>query len=190
VDIRSIVREVLEYLRARGFGMEEPTRAFCEVLAVEYECRSNPTWPMPGLTETLRRLNEREISLGIVSNAQFFTPLLFPALLDKSLEILGFDPGLCVWSYRLLEAKPSPQLFRRALEELTRRGIEPERTLYVGNDRVNDIWPAAKGGMRTALFAGDSRSFRPRAGDPRIRDVREDVLLTDLRQLMDVLGII
>jgi hypothetical protein len=40
------------------------------------------------------------------------------------------------------------------------------------------------------LFAGDSRSFRPREGDPRIRDVGEDVLLTDLRQLMDVLGIV
>jgi putative hydrolase of the HAD superfamily len=189
VDIRDIVLEVLEYLRARGFGTEEPSRALCEELAVEYECRSNPTWPMPGLARTLRRLKEREVSLGIVSNAQFFTPLLFPALLDRSLELLGFDPGLCVWSYRFLEAKPSPHLFRHALGVLTRRGIEPEHVLYVGNDRGNDIWPALQAGMKTALFAGDGRSFRPREGDPRIRDVREDVLLTDLRQLMDVLGI-
>jgi len=190
VDIRSIVLEVLEYLNAQGSGRKEPSRAFCEALAVEYECRSNPTWPMPGLSDTLRRLHEREISLGIVSNAQFFTPLLFPALLDKSLEVLGFDPDLCVWSYRLLEAKPSPHLFRRALEVLTRRGIEPDRVLYVGNDRLNDIWPAVRSGMRTALFAGDGRSFRPREEDPRIRDVREDVLLTDLRQLEDLLGIV
>jgi putative hydrolase of the HAD superfamily len=189
VDIRSILREMLEYLRSRGSGGEEPSRSLCEALAVEYECRSNPTWPMPGLAETLRGLREGDISLGIVSNAQFFTPLLFSALFDESLETLGFDPGLCVWSYRLLEAKPSQQLFRRALEPLTRRGIGPERVLYVGNDRVNDIWPAARAGMSTALFAGDSRSFRPREGDPRIRDVREDLLLTDLRQLLDVLGI-
>jgi putative hydrolase of the HAD superfamily len=188
VEIRSIVGEVLEYLHARGFGGEKPTRAFCEALAVEYECRSNPTWPMPGLTETLRDLKEREVSLGIVSNAQFFTPLLFPAYLDKSLSHLGFDPDLCVFSFRLLEAKPSPRLFGQALEVLTRRGIEPEHVLYVGNDRVNDIWPAAQIGMRTALFAGDSRSFRPREADPRIRGVGEDVLLTDLRQLSDVLA--
>jgi putative hydrolase of the HAD superfamily len=190
VDIRSIVLEVLEYLRARGFGREKPTRALCETVAVEYECRSNPTWPMPGLARTLLRLKERGVSLGIVSNAQFFTPLLFPALLNRSLELLGFDPGLCVWSYRLLEAKPSPRLFRRALEVLNRRAVKPEHVLYVGNDRLNDIWPAVQAGMKTALFAGDDRSFRPREGDPRIRDVVEDVLLTDLRQLMDVLGIV
>jgi putative hydrolase of the HAD superfamily len=190
VDIRNIILEVLRFLNARELGGKEPTRAFCEALAVEYECRSNPTWPMPGLAETLRRLKEREVSLGIVSNAQFYTPLLFPALLDESLEALGFDPDLCVLSYRLLEAKPSLHLFRQALEVLTRRGIRPEEVLYVGNDRVNDIWPAAQTGMRTALFAGDGRSFRPREGDTRIRNVREDLLLTDLRQLLDVLGIL
>ena len=188
VEIREIFGEVLQLLHAEGFGGEKPTRAFCEALAVEYECRSNPTWPMPGLAETLRDLKEREVSLGIVSNAQFFTPLLFPAYLDKSLSLLGFDPDLCVFSYRMREAKPSPQLFRRALEVLSRRGIEPEHVLYVGNDRLNDIWPAAQTGMRTALFAGDSRSFRPREADPRIRGVWEDVLLTDLRQLTDMIA--
>jgi putative hydrolase of the HAD superfamily len=188
VDIRSIIFEVLRHVYTRGFGTEEPSRAFCEFLAAEYECRSNPTWPMPGLAATLRRLKEREVSLGIISNAQFFTPLLFPAFLNESLEILGFNPGLCVFSYRLSEAKPSPQLFHRSLEVLNRRDIEPAQVLYVGNDRANDIWPAAQAGMRTALFAGDSRSFRPREEDPRIRGVQEDVVLTDLRQLVEVVG--
>jgi putative hydrolase of the HAD superfamily len=188
VDIRSIIFEVLRYLYTRGFGTEEPSRAFCEALAVEYECRSNPTWPMPGLAATLRRLKDREVSLGIISNAQFFTPLLFPAFLNENLEIIGFDPGLRVFSYRLSEAKPSPQLFRHALDVLVSRDIEPVQVLYVGNDRVNDIWPASQAGMMTALFAGDSRSFRPREEDPRIRGVEEDVLLTDLRQLIEVVG--
>ena len=188
VDIREIFSEVLADLRARGLCRETPSRRLCEILAVEYECRSNPTWPMPGLTETLRHLNGRKLPLGILSNAQFFTPLLFPAYLEASMEKLGFDPQLCVYSYRLREAKPSPQLFRRALEVLARRDIGPQQVLYVGNDRVNDIWPAAQERMRTALFAGDSRSFRPREEDPRIRGVREDLMLTDLRQLIEVTG--
>ena len=188
VDIRSILFEVLEYLRPPGFGGEDPSRGLCETLAVEYECRSNPIWPMPGLAETLRHLREGGVTLGILSNAQFFTPLLFPAYLDANLEKLGFDPALCVYSYRLREAKPSLLLFRHALDMLTRRDIEPQQVLYVGNDRINDIWPAAHAGMRTALFAGDSRSFRPRDEDPRIRGVREDLLLTDLRQLIEVVG--
>ena len=186
VDIREIFNEVLADLCARGLCGETPSRRLCEILAVEYECRSNPTWPMPGLTETLRVLRERNLSVGILSNAQFFTPLLFPAYLEASTEKLGFDPQLCVYSYRLRTAKPSPQLFRRALEVLARRGIGPQQVLFVGNDRVNDIWPAAQEGMSTALFAGDSRSFRPRENDPRIRGVEEDLLLTDLRQLIDM----
>jgi len=189
VDIRAITLEVLKYLQAGGAGGVEPDRAFCEALAVEYECRSNPTWPMPGVAETLRALQERKLSLGIISNAQFFTPLLFPAHLEESLDMLGFDGDLCVWSYRLKEAKPSPRLFRRPLEVLSRRGVEPDQVLYVGNDRLNDIRPSAQAGMRTALFAGDSRSYRPREGDPRVGGVREDILLTDLRQLVDVLAI-
>ena len=40
--------------------------------------------------------------------------------------------------------------------------------------------------MRTALFGGDNRSFRPREGDSRIGDAREDLLLTDLSQLQDI----
>jgi putative hydrolase of the HAD superfamily len=187
VDVRGIVLEILRHLGAGGSGSTEPDRAFCEALAVEYECRSNPTWPMPGVVETLRALRARKLSLGIISNAQFFTPLLFPAHLEQSLEMLGFDADLCVWSYRLLEAKPSPRLFTRPLEVLSRRGVGPGQVLYVGNDSLNDIRPSARLGMRTALFAGDKRSYRPREGDPRVGGVRADILLTDLRQLADVL---
>jgi putative hydrolase of the HAD superfamily len=189
VDIRDIYGEVLADLHDRGLWRESPSRRLCEILAVEYESRSNPIWPMPGLLDTLRYLQERNVSLGIISNAQFYTPLLFPALLNRSLENLGFDPDLCVYSYRLLEAKPSPRLFRPPLEVLSRQEVKPKQALYVGNDRLNDIRPAVRAGMRTALFAGDSRSYRPREADPRIRGVREDVLLTDLRQILDILTI-
>jgi putative hydrolase of the HAD superfamily len=188
VDIRDVFGELLEHLNFREAGKPRD-RSFCEALAVEYECRCNPTWPMPGVARTLQRLKGAGIALGIVSNAQFFTPLLFPAYLDETPENLGFDPDLCVWSFRLLEAKPSRQLFRRALVPLARRGLTPQEVLYVGNDRVNDVWPAAREGMKTALFAGDGRSFRPREGDPRIEGVREDLLLTKLGQLPGSLGI-
>ncbi|MBN2552375.1 MAG: HAD hydrolase-like protein, partial [Spirochaetales bacterium] len=188
VEIGDVFREVLEDLQRRGLPVAGPGRELCENLAVEYECRSNPIWPMPGVVETICGLKERRMTLGIVSNAQFVTPLLFPALLDESLESLGFDPQLCVWSYRYLESKPSPNLFRRALEGLDQRGIAAKEVLYVGNDRLNDIWPAAASGMKTALFAGDLRSFRPREGDPRLRNVREQIVLTKLPQLLEVLA--
>jgi putative hydrolase of the HAD superfamily len=189
VDIREIFLELLGELREGGLLAKEPDRRLCESLAVEYECRINPTWPMPGAAQTLRDLTDRELFLGLVSNAQFFTPLLFSAHFEQTPETMGFDPGLCVWSYMHLEAKPSVNLFLHALRTLELREIDAGRVLYVGNDRINDVWPAARTGMKTALFAGDRRSFRPRRQDPRGREVREDVLLTHLGQLLEVLDL-
>jgi putative hydrolase of the HAD superfamily len=189
VDIREIFLEVLQDLWKTARIPRRPDRELCELVALEYESRINPTWPMPGLAETLRSLRERKLALGIVSNAQFFTPLLFPALLEDPLETLGFDPELCVWSYIHLEAKPSGKLFEAAAANLGRRTIPAGQVLYVGNDRINDIWPAARTGFKTALFAGDRRSFRPREQDPRSAGATEDVLLTRLEQLKEVLAL-
>jgi len=187
VEIRKVFLEVLLILWKEGRIAGPPDDELCEAVALEYECRINPTWPMPGLAETLRSLKERKLALGIVSNAQFFTPLLFPAHLEDSLETLGFDPELCVWSYLHREAKPSPILFKIAAERLGRLNIEPRQVLYVGNDRLNDIRPAGAAGFKTALFAGDRRSFRPREEDPHSTGVTEDVLLTSLLQLPEIL---
>ncbi|MGE4488876.1 MAG: HAD family hydrolase [Kiritimatiellales bacterium] len=148
-------------------------------LAVEYECCVNPVWPMPGAVETIEFLNARGIRLGIVSNAQFYTPLIFEALLGKSVEKLGFDPELCVWSYQALRAKPAVELFQ-TLETK----IDPSKTLYVGNDMLNDIWTATQVGCHSVLFAGDKRSLRLRETDDRCKDLRPTAVVDDLRQIM------
>ena len=155
-------------------------------LAIDVECRLNPVWPMPGLIHTLEQLQARELTLGIVSNAQVFTPCLFPALAGHTLSELGFSPGLCVWSWRLQEAKPSRRLYEILLASLA--DMAPNECLYVGNDMRNDIAPAAGAGMRTALFAGDARSLRLREGDPLVGDLRPDVVLTSLTQLPGILS--
>lgn len=157
------------------------------VAAVEYELRVNPCWPMPGLETVLESLREKKLPLGIVSNAQFYTPLLFTAFFGQSPANLGFNEDLSVWSYREREGKPSRRLFEKLAAALLRRGLRPEETLYVGNDMRNDIAPAAACGFRTALFAGDRRSLRWRIGDPLVRGVSPEATITDLRQLPDLL---
>lgn len=156
-------------------------------VALEYEVRSNPVWPMPGLLECLEDLERRKLTLGLVSNAQFFTLELFPALLGKTAEALGFDPGLCHLSYCHGRAKPGVFLYQLAERSLAERGIGTREALYVGNDMLNDILPASSGGYRTALFAGDARSLRRREKDPRVQDITPDLILTDLRELKQCL---
>jgi putative hydrolase of the HAD superfamily len=195
VEIRNIFSRVLETLVTEGLlgggssGGDSPEidGELCERLALEYECRINPTWPMPGLLQLLSSLEAGGLMLGLVSNAQFYTPWLFLAHLGRRPEEMGFRGELCAWSYRLGEAKPSPALFVPVLDRLSDRGIEAAAALYVGNDRRNDIAPAARLGCRTALFAGDRRSYRPRAEDPELAGIRPDLVLTALEQLPPLL---
>lgn len=159
-------------------------------LAANFEARANPTWPMPGSSELLRQLAGAGLPLGIVSNAQEFTPCLVENLLDsQTLSEGGFDLDLCVFSNRFRHAKPGPRLFDALREGLARRKILPHEAIYVGNDMLNDIWAASQAGMRTAWFAGDARSCRPRGDDPRCRSLRPDVVLTNLMQLLDCLDL-
>lgn len=155
--------------------------------SVEYEVRVNPTWPMPGTDATLTNLANRGLVLGIVSNAQFFTPLLFPALLNKSIEDFGFASDLLYFSYEHRQAKPGDYLYREASQQLESHGIVPNEVLYVGNDMLNDITAAATVGFRTALFAGDQRSLRWREDDKRVQGVTPDLVVTKLEHLIDCL---
>jgi putative hydrolase of the HAD superfamily len=159
-----------------------------ERLAVAYECRVNPVWPMPGYKALFEAVTASRRPMGIVSNAQCYTPLLFPALMNRTLDEPGFDADLCVWSYREGCAKPSTRLFRRVQEKLERKyGIAASETVYVGNDMLNDMFTAASTGMQTVLFAGDRRSLRWRTGDQRVTGIQPDAVITHLSQLADPL---
>ncbi len=187
VDIVEIWREVLTEMSRHG--LIDPVAAkTADVrrLAVEYEARTNPCWPMPQLRECLAGLQGRGMKLGIVSNAQFYSAELFPALLGEPAERLGFSPDLQYYSYKYGCAKPGTTLFEMAAEALAGRGIAPGEALYVGNDLLNDVWAADKVGFRTALFAGDARSLRLRNGDPRIDGISPERTLTALGQFSDL----
>jgi putative hydrolase of the HAD superfamily len=189
VEIRAVWRDWLADAAASGLirgdisGPDLPER-----LCLDFECAAHPVWPLPGIAETLGSLREAGMPLGLVSNAQFYTPPLFPALVGHETAFLGFSADLTVYSYLLGEAKPSARLFQILAESLAVRGIPPGGTLYVGNDMRNDIAPAAAVGFRTALYAGDARSLRPRRDDPEMARVIPDLVVTDLRQIPACLG--
>lgn len=178
----SLTEEFPELLKGGQTGQFPQARW----LALRFELEANPVAPMPGARELIGELRKREQLLGIVSNAQFYTPLLFPLLFGGTPEELGF--AFSVWSYREGEAKPSEKLYRNAAEWFDKAyNVKPEELLMIGNDLRNDVAPAAAVGMKTALFGGDQRSLRLRSDDPAFRDTRPDIVLTNLRQLHEVL---
>ncbi|MDR0876859.1 MAG: HAD family hydrolase [Treponema sp.] len=175
----------MEFLREHGC----PSGAvYGRELALRYELAVNPVYPMPGAGETIAALAASHCMLGIISNAQFFTPLLFEAFLGGLPEKIGFDPALLFYSFEMGEAKPSGRLFNAASGALASLGIKPEQCLFVGNDMFTDVWgaqTACKGdsGFLTCLFAGDGRSLRLREGDERIGDIRPSCVIHRLQDI-------
>lgn len=187
-----------DHRRARSAGIDYPeveivsvwqrclgewrdvSRSTAREAAIVYELAANPVWPMPGAVATLGALHAHGINLAIVSNAQFYTPLVLRTLFGCELHELGIVHA--VWSYREGRAKPDPGVFRALLTRLPRRPAA-DTCLYVGNDMLNDVTCAQSVGMRAALFAGDARSLRLRDGDPRVQTTQPDAILTSLRQI-------
>lgn len=183
IDIREVWQRLIDRWRnaqwIRGFlGEDTVERAACE-----YECQINPIWPMPQVRETLHWLHDQGYIVGVVSNAQFFTPLLFRAFFDTPMEGLGINPHCCAWSYQVGEQKPSLNLFREAFHALESQGIQHNETLYVGNDARDDLAPAKEMGMKTALFAGDQRMATLEQETFQLADA----VLTQLSQIKQIL---
>ena len=143
------------------------------LLALHYELLSHRVWPMPGL-----KLPDR-MPVALVSNAQFYTPLILQTLMP-----LPLDPELSIYSYEHRQAKPGAFLFEKLADSLRRRDISPHEVMFVGNDHRKDIAPAKEAGFRTVLFAGDSRSLvhLPSSCPP-------DAIITHLSQLSSLLEV-
>jgi putative hydrolase of the HAD superfamily len=74
--------------------------------------------------------------------------------------------------------KPDGRLFQRALDGMA---VAAENALYVGNDMYRDIYGAREAGLTTVLF--DSGQ-----GEKTYRDCAPDYTITDVRDLLNILG--
>lgn len=152
--------------------------------AVEFELKINPVSEMPGAISALKKIQEFQLPLGIVSNAQFYTPLMLEALTGSSLTGLGFDPSICIWSYQEQIAKPDRRLYEKLKKALQNNfHLEPVQVLYIGNDVKKDIVPAMEVGFKTGLFAGDPISLRTYPEDSSCRQAIPHIVLTHWDQL-------
>lgn len=190
VDILSVWNDVLvEGQRLKLIEIEE--KSDLKLFVFVLELKSNKVWPMPGLKEVLAELKKTNIPLGIVSNAQFYTPVIMNYFLyDKIMgrEFLdGFQNDLSVFSYKELKGKPDPAIYGVMIPALKARGIKPEEVLFIGNDMLKDMYAASQVGFRTVFFAGDQRAYRPRLDHPGASKVKPDHIITDLRQILEII---
>jgi FMN phosphatase YigB (HAD superfamily) len=146
----------------------------------------------PRALEGLRALKAKGLVLGLLADAQCFTPVhLLRALarqgkLARVTEV--FAEELIVLSFEVGARKPSERLYRALIAKLAERDIAPKQVLHVGSNLPNDLGPARRLGFHTALYAGDKASVV--ASNEQLNEpaTRPDVLITEIGQLAEIVG--
>lgn len=191
VDIFKVWESMFKAAEEKGLLKFTGNESLPDTIIV-FELLSNRVYPMPGMKEVLLWIKEKGIPMGIVSNAQFYTPIIMNYFLSGDFstqqEIDLFEQDLSVFSYKELRAKPDTALFEKFIPVLkSAYNIQPQEAIFVGNDILKDVYTANKAGLRTVLFAGDERSLRLREDDSRVRGLFPDFIINDLAQLKDIL---
>ena len=163
---------------------DPPTINLAREVALFFERQANPKQLQPRAFEVLTAFKKRGLRQGIISNAQFYTPIELSELFReesegaiRTIESI-FDPLFVFFSCDLGLAKPDPAPFRRAVEALTRENIIPDDCVLVGNSPTDDIAPAQQLGFKTVLYAPEAA---PDSG------VKPDLVIHNLGQLLECL---
>jgi phosphoglycolate phosphatase len=169
--VLELIEDAVQDLKAEG---GERARAFRQeaeaaIVAIELEA-ADEAQVYPEVPELLRRLREREIKVAIVTrNCRMAVdrilaenPLVYDALLTRD---------------EVTAVKPDPG---HLLEALSSLGVEPQRTLMVG-DHPMDVQVGRLVGTRTvAVLTG--------AGSPeRFSEMQPDLLLAQVGDLSEYL---
>lgn len=181
-DIRLAWRTVL---RQATNNATPPRLKQIERAADTWERLTNPVRPMAGAHSTLRALTRAGVVVGIASNAQFDTPARLAALFR---DAAPWATDLCVWSWQIGVAKPSPVFFQTIVRRLAARGWRPADALIIGNSLTHDIVPATRAGLRTAWFRDPDVLHGANLEDEHLGRMA-DLTLTRLDVLPHLLGL-
>lgn len=189
LNIVEVWRKTLSRAEADGIvkGVEQ---ADLKLFTFIFELSSNQVWPMPTMKESIAALRDKGFPLGIVSNAQFYTPVMMNYFFSGKIhgeEFLdGFERDLSIFSYKMLKGKPDTAIYEALVEPLAKRGLKPSDVLYVGNDMLKDIYASSQVGFKTCFFAGDMRAYRLREDHPQASQTKPDYVITELSQLLEI----
>jgi len=160
-------------------------------VAYFYHASLQGTACYPGAAVALRSLADHGITQGLLADGQSFTTVQLQRGLaaQEAVKLEEMVPSeLHTLSHELRGRKPSERLFRHSLQQFAARGITPDQMLHVGSRIAQDIVPAKRLGMKTALFAGDRASLAATAEQLKETPSRPDVMLSELSQIAEVVA--
>ena len=145
-----------------------------------------------GAADALKHVQSHGHAQGLLAEAQCFTLVQLQrglAAQSPTAEVdTLFESPLRSLSFEVGSRKPSERLFKHFLNSAAQRGFAPNQILHVGSRIAQDLVPAKKLGMRTALFAGDAESLQATSQQLKDRATRPDCLLTELAQIAHIVS--
>ncbi|MEX0816268.1 MAG: HAD family hydrolase, partial [Gaiellales bacterium] len=174
VEYPEMIRELLG-----GFGVELADDELERFLEAEHAAW-DPARQLGAHTHALLdSLRSRGLRTGLVSNA--FDP---GWLLHRDLERMGLAERLdvAVFSSEVGKRKPHEAIFQTALERL---GVDPGRTIFVGDRRYEDVRGAKELGMTTVQALWFRADDDERGFDPDYEAYTPMDVLNVVRRLLD-----
>jgi FMN phosphatase YigB (HAD superfamily) len=188
----AIIKKLLQKDYRFDAGFFGALNEFSQKVAYFFHASLQGTACYDGAAEAFRAVKDAGLTQGLLGDGQCFTKVQLQRGLSRQdptakLEML-LDADASVLSCDVRGKKPSERLFKQALAGLAQRGITPGQVLHVGSRLQQDLIPARRLGMRTALFAGDRASLQATPEQLKDQNTRPDSLLTELSQIAEVIG--
>jgi FMN phosphatase YigB (HAD superfamily) len=188
----SIVKKLFQKDYEFDSGFYGSLNDYSKKVAYFFHASLQGTGGYPNVAAALTGLTENGITQGLLADGQCFTHVQLARGLARQDPSANLDqlipPANRVLSMGAKARKPSDTIFTAAVETMAALRIEPNQILHVGSSLTRDIGPAKKWGMRTALFAGDRASLAATADQLKDPQFRPDALLTDLGQIVPLIG--
>ncbi len=158
----------------KKLGMDLTGDEIAELAWQLYKPLNAHSQPDPQCVETLSKLTEMGLKLGVVSNT-----FLSGALLDRHLAQEGMLQLLPmrVYSCDVLYKKPHPKIFRIALDRI---GLAASETMFVGDLQKTDIRGANRVGLISVLKDPDGKNL-----NCRYKPVHSIQAINQLPQLLE-----
>lgn len=138
----------------------------------------------PNAAETIHALDDASLYLGIISDID-------TADAHRMLEDQGFDAAFdgVTTSEAVGYKKPDGRMFDDALSKAADAGVDPARSLMIGDRYEHDMQGGTEAGLWTVAYGGTAAEH---AGDPgdgyRVDDEYVDFVVEDLATILEIVG--
>ena len=113
----------------------------------------NRDW-IPGAKETLYKIREKGIRIGLISNTKNLSRSEILAILPQDFDLNLFKNELVIFSSEVHIEKPDPKIFQLAIQ---RAAVKPGECLFC-TEELAHITAAKQEGMQTALVKAPPNS--------------------------------